>query len=180
MSLIHRRCACGCEGITNPGNRYIWGHNARNMTEETKMEMSLSKVGNTNRLGHKHSKETKRKMALAQFKCNHNNQYCDAWADKEYKDYLRKNYCENADCKGIYKRLNNHHINLNKKDCRPCNTITLCFPCHMLLHRKLELGKRIKGANYKDYLTIIRQDHITYIHKETRKRFILRRKPNGV
>lgn len=39
MLLIHRRCACGCGEITDPGNKYIWGHNSKGMSEETKRKI---------------------------------------------------------------------------------------------------------------------------------------------
>ena len=107
-----------------------------------------------------------------------NDKYCEVWRDREYKDDLRKDYCENVNCKGNYKRLNNHHINLNKKDCKPSNVMTLCRPCHATLHLKLYYLNNKRTINHKDYLTIIRKDKITYIHKETRKKIILNRRNN--
>lgn len=35
------------------------------------------------------------------------------------------------------------------------------------------------GANHKDYLTIIKTDRITYIHKDTRTKITLRRRDYG-
>jgi hypothetical protein len=179
MKLIRKRCACGCGQITNPGRRWIVGHNRRRIkvSKETRKKLSLAGRGNINaegREGKHHSEETKNKMALSHFKCNPNRQYCDVWRDKEYKDDLRKDDCENVECKGNYTQLLNHHINLNKKDCRPSNVMTLCKNCHMLLHHKLGLG-----ANHKDYLTIIRTNKITYIHKATKRAItIIQRKEN--
>lgn len=145
---IHRRCKCGCRQITNPGRKYINGHHwqGKHHTEESKLKMSLTKLA----------------------KSHSNDEYCEAWRDREYKRDLRKDYCENTDCKGNYKRLVNHHIDLNKRHCHPSNVMTLCVSCSTTLHRELTFGKNIV-TNYKDYLTINRKDHITYIYKKTRR-----------
>lgn len=166
---IKRRCSCGCRQVTYPGNRYVNGHNRHQVkhSKESRRKISLAAMYNINgegNKGKKRSKEIKLKMSLAMLKCNPNRKYCDGWYDKEYKDDLRKDHCENADCTKINKWLVNHHINLNKKDCRPSNVMTLCNSCHRTLHNRLGLN-----ANYKDYLTINRLDRITYIHKKTRQ-----------
>ena len=151
-------------------------------TKETKRKLSLAKIGNTNgggNKGKKRSKETVLKVSLSNLKCNPDYKYCDEWKDRQYRKDLRKNYCECADCKGNYKKLEDHHINLNKKDCRPFNIMTLCPRCHTTLHRELELGIK-KAINHKDYLTIIRQNRITYFHKKTRMKIILKRVENGL
>jgi hypothetical protein len=187
---IRRKCACGCGEITNPGMRWIVGHNARNMSKDTKKKMSLSRIGNKNSLGYKQTEEHKRKvslaregikfskehklnMSLAQLKSHPDDEYCEAWRDREYRKDLRKDYCENIKCKGKYKRLIDHHINLNKKDCKPSNVMTLCNSCHTILHWKLS-GKN--KTNYKDFITIIKKDRITYIHKETKNKITVFRK----
>ena len=59
--------------------------------------------------------------------------YCDVWADKEFKEDIkaRDNYeCQNPDCWGTGGRLAVHHIDYNKKNCRPENLITLCNSCN--------------------------------------------------
>lgn len=59
--------------------------------------------------------------------------YCDAWRDKEYKKSIleRDDFrCQNTNCNKIYKRLNIHHIDYNKKNCHPTNLITLCISCN--------------------------------------------------
>lgn len=145
---IKRLCACGCRQITGPGKRWIHGHNQH---------------------GIKASKETKLKMSLSHLKCNPNRQYCDAWYDKEYRDDLRKDYCENRDCEGGCKRLGDHHINLNKKDCHPSNIMTLCTSCHSTLHQRLG-----QGENHKHYSIVIRAKRIIYIHKGIKKTIHLR------
>lgn len=171
---IRRRCACGCSGITNYGKRWVDGHYSHRHTQKSRRKMSLSAIGNINGKGNKglkRSEETKLKMSLSMTKSHPNDEYCEVWRDGEYKKDLKKDYCENEDCKGRTKKLLNHHINLNKKDCRPKNIITFCKSCHTSLHNRL--GFRIK---HKDYLTIVRSDHITYIHKNTRTKIILKRR----
>jgi len=195
---IRRGCKCGCGLITNPGNKYINGHNtaSRNIgniygkgnigkihVEKVRKNMSLGQMGNTNALGFKHTKETKKKMslvkqniskktklkmALGKIKFNPNYEYGCEWYDKEYKDDIRKDYCENKDCKKISKRLVNHHIYLDKKRCAPNEVMTLCNSCHMWLHRALQNGKTQK-VNPKDFIIINRIDHVSYINKITRK-----------
>ena len=62
-----------------------------------------------------------------------NEPYCDAWADKEYKESIRErdNYeCQNPDCWRVSKRLSVHHIDYIKKNCGPDNLITLCASCN--------------------------------------------------
>lgn len=60
--------------------------------------------------------------------------YCDVWLDKEFKESIkeRDNYeCQNPDCWGTSERLTIHHIDYNKKNCRPNNLITLCNSCNV-------------------------------------------------
>lgn len=174
---IHRRCTCGCEEITGPGMKYIRGHNHRGKkcSEETKRKISLTMLGRPPFFkGKRHSIESRIKMALSSSKCNPNYEYCDAWKDREYKKDLLKDYCENEGCKGGSKQLQNHHINLNKKDCRPCNVMTLCASCHQYLHLAL-YHINGKKAERLDFLTIIREYRIVYCHKKTRKTVTVRR-----
>lgn len=62
--------------------------------------------------------------------------YCDAWADKEYKESIkeRDNYqCQNPYCfkkQGLASQLSIHHIDYDKKNCGPDNLITLCNSCN--------------------------------------------------
>lgn len=184
---IHRRCKCGCGKITNCGKKYVRGHNRlgckhskeskkvmslakQNMSEETKRKISLAGMGNKNMLGFKHSDETKIKISLSKLQqCDLNYEYCDAWRDRSFSNDLRKNYCENINCEDKSKKLNNHHINLNKKDCRPVNIMTLCVSCHKSLHLYLLRQKNGRPtASPKDYIIINRSDHVSYIHKKSR------------
>lgn len=188
---IIRLCKCGCGEITNCGRKFINYHFWRNKeysakarkrlslankgkkhSEETKLKMSLAQIGNKkgegNR-GRKVSEETKLKMSLAKIKYNPNYEYCDIWKDKEYKDGLRKDYCENTNCKGNYRKLNNHHIYLDKKQCAPNDIITLCASCHLSLHNRLRRRYRNKIPNSEDYMVIDRSDHVSYIHKKSKR-----------
>ncbi len=60
--------------------------------------------------------------------------YCGAWKDKEYKQDIKDrdgNRCLNPYCASPNKRdLTIHHINYNKKDCKPSNLITVCRSCN--------------------------------------------------
>lgn len=171
---IHRRCKCGCGQVTNPGKKWIRGHNKIGIkpSEKTKLKMSLAALGHKRNLGHKHSKKTKLKMALTKIQYDPDYKYCDEWKDRQYRRDLLKDHCENVDCKGNYKKLDNHHIDLNKKNCHPLNIMTICYPCHSFLHNN-KLGK---NKDHENYLTIIKPNKITYVHKKTRKRIILKRR----
>ena len=132
-------------------------------TEETK-----KKISKTNK-GKKHTDETKLKIGLAGLKCRTDG-YCDAWSDNEYKKDCRKNYCENKDCNNSLKRLHLHHINLDKKDCRLTNLITLCISCHAKLHAQLYyMNNKIKVI--KDHFIIFKKENIIiYIHKKNKEK----------
>jgi hypothetical protein len=60
--------------------------------------------------------------------------YCTQWTDKEYKDSIRLErdggICQNFLCEGRSNKICLHHINYDKKDCRPLNLITLCISCN--------------------------------------------------
>lgn len=174
--------------LSKIGNTYGSGNKGKKHSEKTKLKISLSKqnmkfsdthkknislssIGNTNGRGNKdrrHSEKTKLKISLMKLKCNPNSKYCDVWKDKEYKNDLRKNYCENKNCKNISKKLDNHHIYLDKKRCAPWEIMTLCNSCHAWLHHKLKNSKRI-SADPKDFIIINRPDHVSYIRKATRQ-----------
>lgn len=68
--------------------------------------------------------------------------YCIQWTDKEYKDWLKYERdggkCNNPQCNGKSHRLCLHHINYNKKDCRPINLITLCNSCNSIANKDRE------------------------------------------
>ena len=59
--------------------------------------------------------------------------YCDAWADKEYKEDIkaRDNYeCQNPDCWKTGAVLCLHHVDYDKKNCAPTNLISICKSCN--------------------------------------------------
>lgn len=59
--------------------------------------------------------------------------YCDVWIDKDFKESIKERdgyKCLNPDCKKSSKRLSTHHIDYNKKSCKPENLITLCVSCN--------------------------------------------------
>lgn len=228
MRKIRKRCACGCGGITKPGNVYIYQHHAfgntnrkgakhsagarrkislarkgKKLSEEHKKKISLAGMGKkhseeTKRkisLAHQgkkfsaeskrkmslakqnQSKETKLKISLSKLRRNPNEKYCNIWRDIEYRNDLRKDYCENVECKKRSKRFCNHHINLDKKCCHPENIMTLCNSCHASLHlRLLRQENGIATAIPKDFIVINRPDHVSYIHKESREIIMINRK----
>lgn len=175
---IKRRCKCGCGRITQTGNKYINGHNAgmkdKNHSKEAKRKISIAGMGNTRAKGCKHVNEAILKRSISNIKYDPNYPYCDMWKDGEYKKDLRKDYCENVNCRGPSNQLHNHHIDLDKKNCHPKNIMTLCTSCHITLHNKLQDGRHIV-VDPKDFITINRPDHITYINKKTRKKIMVRK-----
>lgn len=60
--------------------------------------------------------------------------YCEAWKDKEYKQDIRNrdgNKCLNPYCDSPNKNdLTIHHIDYDKKNCKPSNLITVCRSCN--------------------------------------------------
>lgn len=82
-----------------------------------------------------------------------NNEYCDAWNDKEYKEDIlyRDNYeCQNPDCYGNYKILNRHHIDYDKKNCKPDNLITLCNGCNSRANYNRDYWKELYKNKIKE------------------------------
>ena len=89
--------------------------------------------------------------------------YCDIWLDKDFKESIKErddHRCQNPDCWGTSKRLSVHHIDYDKKNCRPENLITLCNSCNSRANKDRERHKDF-------YRTIIK------------KKYILRRFKNG-
>ena len=61
-------------------------------------------------------------------------QYCDVWRDNEYKQDIHErdgNRCLNPYCNSKNPAdLTIHHIDYNKKNCKPNNLITVCRSCN--------------------------------------------------
>jgi len=115
---------------------------------ETRLKLSKLNKGKNRQgfsfYGKNHSNKTKQKM-----RDNHSDvlghknpnwkggiscePYCDVWLDKDFKESIKERdayQCLNPTCSKENKRLNIHHINYIKKDCRPNNLITLCVSCN--------------------------------------------------
>lgn len=85
--------------------------------------------------------------------------YCAVWKDKEYKDSIKERdgcRCLNPYCcsKNPYD-LVIHHIDYNKKNCRPNNLITICRSCNNKAnfnrdwHKSWYQALLVKRYNYK-------------------------------
>ena len=66
--------------------------------------------------------------------------YCDAWADKEYKESIKERdgyRCQNpyCSCNGGIGDLCIHHIDFNKKNCNPNNLVTVCRSCNAFANK---------------------------------------------
>ena len=156
-------------------------HIGKKSSEETKRRISESNTGKKRSKEFKkrmsiialnRSKELLLKIAIANIK-GKNDGYCDAWADNEFKQDCRKDYCECIDYKNHSKQMQLHHVNLDKKDCRPNNLMILCASCHISLHRRLyNINDREKSIK-EDFITIIKENKIIYIHNKTQKQISL-------
>jgi hypothetical protein len=83
--------------------------------------------------------------------------YCDAWADKEYKESIKKrdnHQCQNPDCWQTSKRLTVHHIDYNKKNCVPENLITLCNSCNIRANYNRNYWKKLYDASEFKHLLL--------------------------
>ena len=143
--LGHRCRECwieSCYGENNPnyGNEY---------TKETRNKISENMpdfTGEKNPFyGKKHTEESRSKISKNMpDRSGPNNPvwndgssfepYCPIWSDKEFKEMIfkRDGYkCMNPLCKSKDPdKLCRHHINYNKKECRPSNIVTLCNSCN--------------------------------------------------
>lgn len=168
-------CECGCGQYVTWGkknktrwNKFIPGHNGRGTPrlEETKSKISETNKGHavsmeTRRkiseiqMGRRLSDEWKRNIAIGVAESRNTGQgtthggYCEAWADLEYINDLRKGSCEVCGMtrmlsfKIFNRDLFNHHIN-GKLNCTPEDIQTLCNGCHMREHWKLRRASKGK------------------------------------
>jgi hypothetical protein len=70
--------------------------------------------------------------------------YCIQWSDKEYKQSIKErdgNKCLNPYCNNKTDKIFLHHINYDKKDCRPSNLITVCSSCNSKANSNREFHK---------------------------------------
>jgi len=70
--------------------------------------------------------------------------YCEAWKDQEYKKDIRDrdgNRCLNPCCYGADDVLSIHHIDYDKKNCKPSNLITVCRSCNTRANKDREWHK---------------------------------------
>ena len=78
--------------------------------------------------------------------------YCDAWADKEYKEDIKErddSMCMNPDCWNTSETLCLHHIDYDKKNCSPSNLITLCASCNA----RANFSRENHALYYQDLMT---------------------------
>jgi len=130
-------CECGCGKQVKKGNRFINGHNAK---LQLRSKETRKKIGDTNKL-RKISENTRKKLRNAKLKDNNprwkggisRDPYCYVWYDEEYKNSIKERdgyICLNPACEKKSDKLVLHHINYNKKDCKPSNLITICNCCN--------------------------------------------------
>jgi hypothetical protein len=82
--------------------------------------------------------------------------YCQEWKDLEYKQSIKDrdgNKCLNPYCDSSHKEdLTIHHIDYNKKNCRPSNLITVCRSCNSKANRDRNWHKYwYQAILYKKY-----------------------------
>lgn len=121
----------------------------RKLSERHKRKMSEVMSGTNHPFyGKEHTKDSKLKMSVNSMKCRTDG-YCDAWSDNEFKEDLRKDFCETCgmlkeESMSMWKqRLSLHHKDGDKKNCHPDNVGTACRSCHASLDWKLR-----KESNY--------------------------------
>lgn len=125
--------------------------------------------------GKKHSKNQRKKQSERSIGKNNPNwkggiscePYCDAWADKEYKESIKQRdgyRCMNPDCWKTSKRLSIHHIDYNKKNCKLNNLITLCNSCNSRANKDREWHQNFYSEIMKAKVGL-RKDKVKYLEK---------------
>jgi len=140
-------------------------------TEEEKGKNRESHLGEKNGFyGKKHTEESRRKNRESHLGKNLGPEnpnwkggiscepYCDIWLDKEFKESIKERdgyKCLNPDC---WKNCNHlpidiHHIDYNKKNCKPSNLIALCRSCNSRANKDREWHEFwYKAILYRRYL----------------------------
>lgn len=143
------------------------------VSKEHRENLSKAMKGRTFRKGYKQSEESNRKRSITlmghpvsenaiKYGANHPNwnggssfePYCDVWADKEYKEDIRKRdgyICQNPDCWKSDYRLVVHHIDYDKKNCHPWNLITLCNSCNSRANANREYWEELYSKVLERY-----------------------------
>jgi len=122
------------------------GFYGKTHTDEQKKKWSEERIGT------KRTKEDRIKQSIAISGDRHWNwrggidcePYCDAWADSEYKESIKKRdgyMCLNPECNKITNTLCIHHIDYIKKNCHPFNLITICISCNVKANQNREWHK---------------------------------------
>ena len=110
--------------------------------EDVKEKLHHAMLGNKHLLGHKHSKESRKKMSDARKGENHPNwrggttkdPYCPIFQNKDFRAMVLErdnNECQNPDCWDVGARICLHHIDYDRVECKLDNLITLCHSCNM-------------------------------------------------
>lgn len=97
-------------------------------------------------------------------------EYCPVWGDQEYKENLKErdnHQCQNPFCWKKNKTIILHHINYNKKDCRPDNIATTCRSCNARANFNRDLWQFIYS-----WLTISKKFNIQIKFHETFKNLL--------
>ena len=126
-------CACGCgREVPRNGSSYSYLKYADGCYDHSEFNEKYWSIME-NRILTSCTSQGLEREEWDGFKCT--DEYCDAWNDREYKNFIRRRDGYTCRiCGGINtiegKKLSVHHINYNKQDCRPSNLISLCVSCH--------------------------------------------------
>ena len=82
-----------------------------------------------------------------------NEGYCCEFWNREYRSHIkeRDDYkCQNPLCWGTSNRMCIHHIDYDKKDCRPMNLILVCTSCNARANQNREFWQK----HYEDIMVV--------------------------
>lgn len=128
------------KGLLNPSKKL-----------EVRKKLSIAAKNRLNMFGDTNPAKRPEVRAKLKGKNNHNwkggiscDPYCIEWLDQDYKNSIKERdgyQCLNPCCNMISKHICIHHINYNKKDCKPRNLITLCYSCNSTANYNREWHK---------------------------------------